>query len=160
MPGKASVGHARVSGKTVSVPITCKGDTSCTVSLKLTVTETFRGHKLVAVSARKAKVTHKTVVLGTASATIRAGRTATVRISLNRAGRKLLAARHKVTAKLTVTQRISGHNRTLSTPEGDVQGAEASGHARGSLTRADRADTLTGDLGPRRAARSGGGCFA
>ena len=33
----------------------------------------------------------------------------------NRAGRKLLAARHKVTAKLTVTQRISGHNRTLST---------------------------------------------
>jgi hypothetical protein len=55
------------------------------------------------------------VVLGTASATIRAGRTATVRISLNRAGRKLLAARHKVTAKLTVTQRISGHNRTLST---------------------------------------------
>ncbi len=115
VPGKASVGHARVSGKTVSVPITCKGDTSCTVSLKLTVTETFHGHKLVAISARKAKVTHKTVVLGTASATIRAGRTATVRISLNRAGRKLLAARHKVTAKLTVTQRISGHNRTLST---------------------------------------------
>ena len=115
VPGKASVGHARVSGKTVSVPITCKGDTNCTVSLKLTVTETFHGHKLVAISARKAKVTHKTVVLGTASATIRVGRTATVRISLNRAGRKLLAARHKVTAKLTVTQRISGHNRTLST---------------------------------------------
>jgi hypothetical protein len=111
VPGKASAGHARVSGNTVSVPITCKGDTSCKVSLKLTVTEKFRGHKLIAVSARKGKVTHKTVVLGTASATIKAGRTATVRISLNRTGRKLVAARHKLTAKLTVTQ---GH-RTVST---------------------------------------------
>jgi hypothetical protein len=111
VPGKASVGDARVSGNTVSVPITCKGDTSCTVSLKLTVTETFHGHKLVAISAHKAKVTHQTVVLGTASATIRAGRTATVRISLNRTGRKLVAARHKVTAELTVAH----GKRTVST---------------------------------------------
>jgi hypothetical protein len=110
-PGKASAGHARVSGNTVSVPISCKGDTSCRVSLKLTVTETLRGHKLIAVSARKAKVTHKTVVLGTASATIKAGRTTTVRISLNRSGRRLLSARHKLTAKLTVTQ----GRRTVST---------------------------------------------
>jgi hypothetical protein len=115
VPGKASVGHARVSGNTVSVPIKCKGNTSCRVSLKLTVTETFRGHKLIAISARKAKVRHKTLVLGSTSATIRAGRTSTVRISLNRTGRKLLAARHKLTAKLTVTQRIAGRNRTLST---------------------------------------------
>ncbi|HXD65816.1 MAG TPA: hypothetical protein VNV17_14425, partial [Solirubrobacteraceae bacterium] len=115
VPGKASVKHARVSGTTVSVPIACKGDTSCKVSLKLTVTETFRGHKLIAVSARRAKVTHKTIVLGTASATIGAGRTQTVHISLNRTGRKLLAARHKLTAKLTVTQRIAGRNRTVST---------------------------------------------
>ncbi|HEX3691599.1 MAG TPA: hypothetical protein VHV28_18005 [Solirubrobacteraceae bacterium] len=102
--GKASVGHARVSGKTVSVPITCTGDTSCKVSLKLTVIETHRGHKLIAVSARKAKLTHKTVVLGTASATIKAGRKATVHISLNGTGRHLLAARHTVTAKLAVVQ--------------------------------------------------------
>ncbi|MGH2893249.1 MAG: hypothetical protein ACRDPM_08270, partial [Solirubrobacteraceae bacterium] len=115
VPGKASVGHARVSGRTVAVPITCTGDTSCRVSLKLTVTERFRGHKLIAVSARKAKVTHKTVVLGAKSATVRAGHKATVRISLNRRGRKLLAARHKLKAKLTVTRRIAGRNRTLST---------------------------------------------
>jgi hypothetical protein len=54
-------------------------------------------------------------VLGTKSATIGAGRTQTVHISLNRTGRKLLAARHKLTAKLTVTQRIAGRNRTVST---------------------------------------------
>ena len=115
IPGRASVGHAKVKGTTVSVPISCKGDTSCTVSLKLTVTETLRGHKVIAVSARKAKVTHKTIVLGTASATIRAGRTATVKIGLNRTGRHLLAARHRLTAKLTVTQRVNGRNRTIST---------------------------------------------
>jgi hypothetical protein len=113
--GKASVGHARVSGTTASVKITCKGATSCKVSLKLTVTETFRGHKLTAVSARKQKLTHKTVVVGTASATIRAGHNSTVKIKLNGTGRKLLAARHKLTAKLTVTQKINGRNRTLST---------------------------------------------
>ena len=113
--GKASVGHARVSGNTVSVAIRCKGDTSCKVSLKLTVIETLRGHKIIAVSARKAKVTHRTVVLGTASATIKAGRAQTVRVSLDRTGRKLPAARHKLTAKLTVTQRIAGRNRSVST---------------------------------------------
>ena len=115
IPGRASVGHAKVKGTTVSVPISCKGDTSCTVSLKLTVTETLRGHKVIAVSARKAKVTHKTIVLGTASATIAAGRTATVKIGLNGTGRHLLAARHRLTATLTVTQRVSGRNRTIST---------------------------------------------
>ena len=113
VPGKASAGRARVSGNTVSIPITCTGTTNCKVSLKLTVIETLRGHKLVAVSARKAKVTHKTVVLGTASATIKAGRTATVRVSLNRTGRNLLAKRHKVTAKLTVAQ----GRRTIATPK-------------------------------------------
>lgn len=111
VPGKASVGHARVSGTTVSVRIACKGDTSCKVSLKLTVTETLRGHRLIAVSARKAKLTHKTVVLGTVSATIKAGRKATVHVGLNGTGRHLLAARHKITAKLAVVQR----KRTIST---------------------------------------------
>ncbi len=111
VPGKASVGHAHVSGTTVSVPVICKGDTRCKVSLKLTVIETHRGRRLVAVSARKGKLTHATVVVGTASATIKAGHTATVRIGLNRTGRQLLAARHKITAKLTVVQ----GRRTVST---------------------------------------------
>jgi hypothetical protein len=115
VPGRASVGHAKVKGTTASVPISCKGDTSCTVSLKLTVTETLKGHKVIGVSAHKAKVTHKTVVLGTASATIPAGRTATVKIGLNGTGRRLLSARHQLTAKLTVTQRIGGRNQTIST---------------------------------------------
>jgi hypothetical protein len=67
-----------------------RGDTSCTVSLELTVTETLRGHRVVAVSARKTKVTDKTVVVGTAKAIVKAGHKQTVRIALNRTGRNLL----------------------------------------------------------------------
>ena len=127
-PGKASAGHARVSGTTASIPITCTGATSCTVSLKLTVVETLHGHKLVAVSARKGKVTHKTVVLGTASATVKPGHTQTVRIGLNRTGRHLLAKRHKVTAKLTVTQRTGGKNHTISTQKVTFKAPKHRGH--------------------------------
>ena len=115
VPGHASVGHAKVKGTSASVPITCTGDTSCTVSLKLTVTKTLKGGKVIAVSARKAKVTHNTLVIGTASATIAAGRTVTVKVGLNRTGRRLLSVRHRLTTTLTVTQRIGGGNRTIST---------------------------------------------
>jgi hypothetical protein len=114
LAGKPSAGHARVSGTTVSIAITCKGGSSCTVSLKLTVTERLRGHRIVAVSARKAKVTRKTVGLGAAKATVKAGHKRTVRVGLNRAGRNLLAARHRLVARLTVTQRVAGKKRTIS----------------------------------------------
>jgi hypothetical protein len=115
-PGKATAGHPKVSGTAATVRITCKGGTSCRVALVLTVRETLKGHKIIAVSARhRAKVTHKVVVVGTASATISAGKSKSVRIGLNRTGRKLLAARHKLTAKLQITQRVGGRNRVIST---------------------------------------------
>ncbi|HEY1774868.1 MAG TPA: hypothetical protein VGG41_01800, partial [Solirubrobacteraceae bacterium] len=121
LPGPAAItvtalaGHARVSGTAASIPITCRGDTGCTVSLKLTVTETLQEHRILAVSARKPKVTHKTVLVGTATARVRAGRTRKVPVALNSSGRHLLAARHRLAAKLTVTERIAGKNRTIST---------------------------------------------
>jgi hypothetical protein len=115
LAGNASVGSARVSGTMASIPITCKGVTSCTVSLELTVTETLRGHRVLAVGARKTKVTHRTVVVGTARATVKAGQEQTVRIGLNRTGRNLLAARHRLATKLTVTQRIADRNLVIFT---------------------------------------------
>jgi hypothetical protein len=114
-PGRASAGHAHVSGKTAAVAITCKGATSCRVALKLSVVETFKGHKLVGVTAaRKQRVTRKVVVLGTATATVAAGRTTTVRVALNGKGRGLLALRHRLTATLEVTQSAGGHNSLVS----------------------------------------------
>jgi hypothetical protein len=71
----------------------------------MTVIETFKGHKLVAVTARSnGRRTHKAVVVGTGSISIGAGQTQTMRIALNRTGRRLLARRHELKARLRVTQ--------------------------------------------------------
>jgi hypothetical protein len=116
--GKAKAGKPHVSGTSVTDLITCTGQASCKVTAKLTVKETRRHHKLVAVSAAhkpKPKVTHKVVVLGTTSATIAAGHSKTVRVSLNRKGRALLKARHHLTATFTVAQIVSGKSQPVTT---------------------------------------------
>jgi hypothetical protein len=109
--GTASAGRITVKGRTATVAVTCRGATSCRVSLTLTVHETLRGHRIVAISAaktKKPKVKHRLVVVGSASATVGAGKTAKLKVSLNRTGRGLLAARHRLTATLTVRQRGAG----------------------------------------------------
>jgi hypothetical protein len=110
-PGIASVGHITVKGGTATVAVKCGGATDCRVSLILTVHETLRGHRIVAVSAaktKKPKLKHRLVGVGSASATVRAGKTAKLKVSLNRTGRGLLAARHRLTTTLTVRQRGTG----------------------------------------------------
>jgi hypothetical protein len=102
----------RVKGTTATVPVTCKGATSCQVSLRLSVHETLSGHRILAVSAAKTKKKPKRrqrlVVVGAKNATVGAGRTSKLKVSLKRAGRGLLSSRHRLTATLTVSQR---HNR-------------------------------------------------
>ena len=114
--GTATVGHAKVTGTTAAVRITCTGSAGCPVQrcrLRLSVTETLRGQRLIAVAAR---VRHKVVGVGAASVTLSAGSTETVRISLNRAGRNLLAARHVLKVKLVVTEALgNGQSVTVST---------------------------------------------
>jgi hypothetical protein len=112
-PGRASAGRVTVSGTTVTVPLTCRGTTSCRVSGSLTITETLQGHKIIAVSARKAKRTHKRVVLGSSAVTIGAGKHGKLRVRLNRAGRALLTALHRLTVRLTVTQTRPGKHRVI-----------------------------------------------
>ena len=109
--GVASAGRITVKGGTATVAVTCRGATNCRVSLTLTVHETRRGHRIVAISAaktKKPKLKHRLVVVGSASATVRAGRTAKLKVSLNRTGRGLLAARHHLPTTLTVRQRGAG----------------------------------------------------
>jgi hypothetical protein len=72
---------------------------------------TTRGSKLVAVAAKRKpkppkKVT-KVETVASGSYAIAAGRTATVKLSLNPTGRKLLTARYKVPATLTLTGTVS-----------------------------------------------------
>jgi len=99
------------------VRLSCPGEAGapCKLALKLTVTETFKGKKLISVTARKKKkVTKKVVVVGAATVTLRAGESRTVRISLNSTGKRLLAKRHKLKVRLRITQTLaSGRSTTI-----------------------------------------------
>ena len=113
--GTATVGHAKVAGDTASVRVTCAGapGARCSLSLRMSVIEKLRGHKLVAVTAR---VRNKATVVGSAHVTLTAGAAQTVRISLNGPGRKLLESRHVLKVKLVVTEALgNGRSATLST---------------------------------------------
>jgi hypothetical protein len=114
--GRASAGHITVSGTTVTIPLTCSGTTSCRVSGSLVVTETLQGHKVIAVSAKKkkkAKRTHKRVVLGSSAVTIGAGKHGKLHVKLNKTGRTLLTALRRLTVGLTVTQTRPGKQRVM-----------------------------------------------
>jgi hypothetical protein len=117
--GHTSVGHAKVRGTTARVRVSCTGaaGATCKLAFRMTVTEKIRGHKIIAVTARKKPKTRKVVVtVGLARGlTLIAGQSKVVQISLNRRGKRLLASRHTLTVKLNVTQRLGrGRSRTLS----------------------------------------------
>jgi Zn-dependent protease len=74
----------------------------------LSVTEKLRGAKVIAVTAAThPKTKTRRLPLGFTRIVIKAGQTRTVRVSLNRAGQRLLAARHGLKVKLALAQ--SGH---------------------------------------------------
>jgi hypothetical protein len=108
----------------VAVALTCLGAAKarCAAKLKLSVTETVRRGKVIAVTAatRKRKTIKKVVVVGTASATLAGGQRKTVTISLNRTGRHLLMHRRKLRVTLTVSQGrkvVYRHKETLTKPK-------------------------------------------
>jgi hypothetical protein len=117
--GHTSVGHAKVSGTTASVRVSCTGaaGATCRLAFRMTVTEKFRGRKLIAVTARKKPKIRKVVVtVGSARGlTLVAGQSKVVKISLNGRGKRLLASRHTLKVTLAVTQNLGGgRSRTLS----------------------------------------------
>jgi hypothetical protein len=106
---KAKVAKPTTSGTSAGASVSCAGaaGSSCSVTLTLSVTETLSGHKVLAVSAskRKPKKTKRTVVLGTTTVKLAAGRTKTVSVSLNGAGKRLLKSRHTLSVKLIASQK-------------------------------------------------------
>jgi hypothetical protein len=113
--GTARVGVPKLTGTTASVPVSCSGAASCTVRLSLTVTETIKNGKVIAVAARRMKTTTRHITLASARVTIHAGHRLTVALRLNAAGRRLLGQRHRLASSLSVGQLISGKTRILST---------------------------------------------
>ena len=116
-PPKANAGRASVSGANALAPVFCTGATgsACRIIATMTVTETFRGHKLVSITrTKKSKRTKKVVTVGTASVTLLAGRTQVLSVSLNGTGKRLLSTRRKLPVKLTITQAGTGSSVVIS----------------------------------------------
>jgi hypothetical protein len=108
--GTVTVGPARVTGGAATVRVACAGTTGaqCRVTLTLSAFELLHGHRVVAVTATgSAHRRHRTVILGTTRATLAAGRSGAETVTLSGAGRRLLAARHRLTAELSVTQTLA-----------------------------------------------------
>jgi hypothetical protein len=105
-PGRASVKHISTSGATTSVQVSCTGSSACTIKLTVSVRETVRRGKVIAIAASstKTKTIKKTITIAAKTATIPAGSTKTITLTLNGAGKRLLAHHNPLKAKLTVTQ--------------------------------------------------------
>jgi chitodextrinase len=102
----ASLTSATVSAYLAKIGVSCAGgkDTSCHLAIKLALTETLKGGKVVAITARsKQKTKKRTVALGTTTVTVAGGSHKTVSVKLNSAARKLLRRYHHLKVALTAT---------------------------------------------------------
>ena len=115
--GTMTVGTVKASGTTASVVIGCEGATGvgCVAKLSLTVTETVRGGKMIAVSAAEnGRTQKKVVVLGNTTVTLAANQRRTVRVSLNATGKRLLSTRRSLKVKLTITRTVDHKAKVVS----------------------------------------------
>jgi hypothetical protein len=99
----------------VSWLVGCAGadGATCTATASITVLETLRGGKVTGVAASaQPPIRRRVVTIGTAAVTLAGGNIETLRVKLTRLGRRLLAARHSLAVKLTLT---SGNAEISST---------------------------------------------
>jgi hypothetical protein len=89
------VGHASVSATTASVPLACHGATGIGCDATLTLKTTNPADTL------------RVVTVGRADATLANAESRTVKVDLNRTGRRLLQSRGRLQTKLIITE--SGH---------------------------------------------------
>lgn len=109
--GESTVGKAVVVGKQVLVPVQCSPDADggCVLELKLTLLETRRGNRIVAVSAAKHSSSSQVkVTVASAREHMSPGQRLTVSMTLSRTAQSLLARMHRLPAELTVTGTVIG----------------------------------------------------
>ncbi len=115
-PPTAHAAGAGASAGKVTVTVSCSGAAgqSCAVSAAVTVEETLKGSKVLAVTARPA-THHRTLTLGKLTTTVAAGTTRKLTVSLSAAGARLLRARHSLRVRLTVSLTAAGsvHSEVL-----------------------------------------------
>jgi hypothetical protein len=116
--GTVTLGKPKTSGATLQVSAACAaGGASCVDQYQVSVTEKLHNGKVVAVTASNSKPaqTTKVIVLGTAKVTLTAGKRKAVKLTLNAAGKKLLAKYRTLKTKLAVTTKSGTKTQTLKT---------------------------------------------
>jgi hypothetical protein len=103
-PGKVSNVTDTVSGTTAYVKLSCGGNAgaTCVLQLTLTANETV-GHKV------------RSVVVGTETITVQAGKKAAIKVPLNSTGKRLLKQKRKLSVKLDVVEKAGGRSTTVIT---------------------------------------------
>jgi len=100
----ASVGRTRVRDGVVLVPLACSGGSGCSIIATLSVVERVRGGSVAGIAVKKHRLRTKIGVIGRASTDLAAGQRKTLRVGLNRLGRRLLRRFGKLRATLRVAQ--------------------------------------------------------
>jgi hypothetical protein len=89
----------------VGMPLRCwaKAGTCPPATLTLSIVETLRGKRVIAVAPGHGRLRKKRVVVGTTTITLNAGQTAPVDVTLNRFGRSQLKRLHRLSALLEIS---------------------------------------------------------
>jgi len=110
----------------VAVALGCNGDVTqtCTGKVSVTVRERTRGSKILAVLSR-AKTKTKTVLVGSASYTIAAGKITVVKVTLNKTGKKLLTRFKKLKVKVKVAVSTASGQKQLASKTVTIKAPKA-----------------------------------
>jgi Bacterial Ig-like domain (group 3) len=127
--GQVSTAAIKSHGTTVLVALTCAGPSDVTCVLKLLLSVSKGGGKGSTARVTAHTKAPKRVTVGVASVTIKSGAQKMVLVSLNAAGKKMLAKAGSLKATLTVTE--SGRSTPILT-RGVKLTAKAPAKARGS----------------------------
>jgi hypothetical protein len=145
--GETVVGRAHARGARVTVPVICSplAPGGCRLVVRVTVVETLRAGRLLAVTATPAparpaagggRLSRRTVTLAAATARLGRGQRGAVTLLLSSAGRRLLASRHRLSVRVAVRGTVIG---VLESPLGEqtlqLGAARRASRARGTTHR-------------------------
>lgn len=148
--GETTVGAIQAAHGRVSVVVTCsvQATRGCALALRLSAVESVRGTRILRLSSQGGTAPrgahNVTVVLGTASVKLAAGRRATVSVALNATGRSLLGHVHRLPLLFTLKGTVIGVLNAVLAQRRLALLAPAGGHASRHLLTSAAAEDLQG----------------
>jgi hypothetical protein len=107
--GTVRVGHPLVGASAARVPVRCIGGfgSICQIKLTLTVIERVRHGRVAGVIAGTRRAAKRAIVLASTSITLSAPQSGSIRLTLGRVGKHLLAVFHRMRVRLTATNGVN-----------------------------------------------------